>query len=91
MLHEQPITPDLCPDVNQVMTREEMFARFPEEHLLVVNPELDARQTVQKGLVVCHTKIRDLLAWKFDQLDPRPGRVATLFTGPTPPGMEFLL
>ena len=45
--------------MSEVMTREELEARFDSEWVLLEDPEVDEQSRVVRGRVVCHSKDRD--------------------------------
>jgi hypothetical protein len=77
------------PAVNEVLTREEIEARFDREWVLVGDPELDKDLEVVRGKVLWHSKDRDEVYQK--SIDLRPKRGAFLYIGPWPENMEYVL
>lgn len=64
----------------EIMTAEEIYARFESEWVVVNNPEVDANQVVQRGEVLWHGKDRGELHSVAMALEP-PVNVAILYTG----------
>jgi hypothetical protein len=76
--------------MNAVLTREEIDARFPDEWILVVDPETGPDLMVRSGTVVAHSRDRDEVYRKALELKPK--RSAVWFNGnPVPPGTAVLL
>ena len=68
--------------MSEVLTLEEIQTRYPGEWVLVGEPETDDALRVQRGTVIHHSPDRDEVYRRAVEL--RPGRFATLFTGPFP-------
>ncbi|MEX2175983.1 MAG: hypothetical protein WD872_16595 [Pirellulaceae bacterium] len=62
---------------------------FPEQWVLVVDPQTDAALEVQAGRIAWHGTVRDEGYRVIAELKPR--RFAVLFTGNDPQGMEYML
>jgi hypothetical protein len=75
--------------MNDILSTEEIFARYPSEWVLLGDPQTDERLQVLSGEVLCHSKDRDEVYRKAVELRPR--RFATLFTGSLPPGTAVLI
>ena len=75
--------------MNQVMTRAEIEAQFPDEWVLIDEPLKDQYQHVQGGRVLCHSKDRDEVYRQAIAL--RLARSAVLYTGTLPEGMVVIL
>jgi len=76
--------------MSQVMTRAEIDAQFPDEWVLVVDPETGPDQSVRSGVVVAHSKDRSEVHRKA--LETRARYIAIWFNGdPIPAGMKVLL
>lgn len=73
----------------EVLTLEEINARFPSEWVLIADPEVDKHLRVLRGRVVCHSKDRDEVDRKAIEL--RPKHAAYLYTGTMPEGTEMVL
>jgi hypothetical protein len=75
--------------MNEVMSRAELANLYPDEWILMVDPE-PGNDTNCRGRVVAHGKDKAELLRKAKEL-PIPRHVAIFFTGPpTPPGMKVL-
>jgi hypothetical protein len=72
-----------------VLSVKEIYKRFPDEWILLSDPDVDRYQQVKRGKLVYHSKDRDEVYQKAIQLRLRHS--ATLFTGGPPEDMEFLL
>ena len=57
--------------MNELLRYEEMKARFPDEWVLVGDPETDESLQVLSGMVLWHTKDRDELYRKAIELQPK--------------------
>jgi hypothetical protein len=75
--------------MNDILTTEEVYARYPSEWVLLGDPQTDERLQVLSGEVLWHSRDRDEVYRKAVELRPR--RFATLFTGSIPPGTAVLL
>jgi hypothetical protein len=73
----------------EILTLAEINARYPDEWVLVVDPEVDEHLNVLRGQVAFHSRDRDEVDRKALQL--RPKSSAFIFTGRTPEGMVFAL
>ncbi len=62
-----------------VLTIEQIRARYPSEWVLLADPKTGRSQEVRRGRVLWHSKDRDELYRKA--LELRPKHSATLFTG----------
>lgn len=71
-------------EMSELMTREEIEARFPDEWIFVVDPENDSHNILIRGVVRCHSKDRDKVDRFALGMSPRPKRSAFLFTGTVP-------
>lgn len=65
--------------MNEVMSLQEIKARFQSEWVLVEEPETSASLEVRKGKVLWHSKDRDEVYRKAREL--RPKHSAILYTG----------
>ena len=74
---------------NEVLTLADIQARFPSEWVLIEDPEVDEHLEIIQGPVVWHSKDRDEVYQKA--IDLRPKSAATLYTGPWPENMEYVL
>jgi len=76
--------------MNEVLTRAEITKRFPNEWILVIDPETGPDLMVRSGTVVAHSADRDAVYRRAIEL--RPKRSAVWFNGdPVPPGTVVLL
>ncbi len=75
--------------MDELMTRDEIEARFPSEWVLVADPQLDEQGEVVRGRVVFHSKSRDEIDRKDIELRPRSA--AYLFTGRLPADAVVIL
>jgi hypothetical protein len=73
----------------EILTLDEMKARFDSEWVLVVDPEVDEQLRVVRGKVAYHSKNRDELDRKMIEL--RPKSSATLYTGKMPDNTAIVL
>jgi hypothetical protein len=75
--------------VAEMLTLDEMKARFQSEWVLVGDPVEDESLEVIRGLVLFHSPSADETYRKAAEL--RPGNFATVFTGEIPDDAEFAL
>jgi hypothetical protein len=75
--------------MDEILTVEEMKARYPDEWVIIGDPETDEHLHVLSGRVLCHSKDRDEVGRYA--MTHRPKRFASLYLGEPPPGMEFVL
>jgi hypothetical protein len=61
------------------LTKDEIYSRFPNEWILLKDPDLGPADEVLGGTLVCHTKDRDEL-WR-EAMARRPGDFAVFYTG----------
>jgi hypothetical protein len=73
----------------QRMTVEEIRKQFPDEWILLADPETGEGQHVISGELLFHSPSRDELYAKAVEL--RPKHSAVLFTGKIPKGTAILL
>jgi hypothetical protein len=66
--------------MDEVLTIEEIKQRFPDEWVLIENPQTNEFQQVVAGRVRHHEKDRDAVYRKAGEL-PRPVKVAVRYTG----------
>jgi hypothetical protein len=69
--------------VDEILTRDEIYARCPCEWVLLKDPETDEALHVLRGRVLLHGKDRDQLYGTAADL--RPGRFAIFYTGDVAP------
>lgn len=75
--------------MDNIMTVEDMRARFESEWVLVENPQTNDALEVLKGKILHHSKDRDEVYRKAIAL--RPKRSAIVYTGEIPEDMEVAL
>jgi len=75
--------------MEQRMTVEEMWARFPDEWIFIEDPRTDKSLELLSGKVVHHSKDRDEVYRKA--VARRPKRSAFLYTGDIPGGTAVVL
>lgn len=76
--------------MSEFMTRAEIEVRFPDEWILVIDPDIGPDHFVRSGVVLAHSKDRD----EIDRMAIKaPARhIAVWFNGdPIPAGMKVLL
>jgi len=66
--------------MNEVMTAEEINARFVSEWVLVGDPETEENLMLKRGTVLWHGKDKAEMYRKIDEL-PRPLNLALHYTG----------
>jgi hypothetical protein len=76
--------------VGEVLTIEEIYAKYPDEWVLIDRPEIDEYQRVRRGQVVFHSPDRDAVYAKSLEL-PVPRSAAVRFTGKPKPGHVLIL
>ncbi len=76
--------------MREEMTIEEIYARFPDEWVLIDQPETDEHQRVRRGHVVFHSPDRDAVDAKSLEM-PVPRHAAVRFTGKPKPGHILIL
>ena len=75
--------------MNEILTIQEIEAKFPSEWVLVENPETNAALQVKRGKVLWHSKDRDEVYRKARELQPKHS--AFLYTGEIPEDMAIVL
>jgi hypothetical protein len=75
--------------MGEVLTLAEIETQFPDEWILVEDPETNDALEIQSGRVVCHSKNRDEV-YRF-AVARRPARFATLWTGTWPEDTAIIL
>ena len=75
--------------MQEIMTLHEMQSRFEAEWVLVEDPEFDEQSQVVRGKVIFHSKSRDELDEKDQEL--RPKSAAYLYTGAIPENTAIAL
>ena len=76
--------------MGEMMTAEEINARFESEWVLVADPETGENLTVTRGRVLWHGKDKSQLH-NFVRDIERPFSLAVLYTGKLPKDQEFML
>ncbi len=76
--------------MGEVMTMKEIEARFPEEWILIDQPETDQYSRVLRGRVVFHSPDRDAVYAKALEL-PTPRHIAFHCTKKRKPGVAYIL
>lgn len=75
--------------MSEVLTLDELTARYPDEHLLLVDFANNEFGQVIAGRVLCHNKALDEM---YRQAIPlRPKRSAHVFTGTIPDDIVYCL
>lgn len=74
----------------ELMTREEMARRYPEEWVLVLDPEPDDDQPFERGKVIFHSPHRQEITPHATTL-PKPARISVFFLGDPTRGLPVLL
>ena len=59
--------------MDEVMTIEEINARFKDEWVLLEDPETDEQLRIMRGKLLCHSKDRDELTRKAQEVHPKHG------------------
>ena len=76
-------------EIGQILSLEEIFSLYPDEWVLIVNPELDEEFSVIRGEVLAHAKERDEI---YSKLSLRNGKsVAIEYTGSIPDNIAVML
>ena len=75
--------------MNELLSIDEMNARFDSQWVLVEDPEVDADLNIVRGKVVWHSKDRDEVYQKL--LELRPKSAATLYVGSMPADTAVVL
>ncbi|MEG3895882.1 MULTISPECIES: hypothetical protein [unclassified Microcoleus] len=76
-------------EIGQIMSLEEIFSLYPDEWVLIVNPELDEELNVIRGEVLAHATERDEI---YSKLSLRDGKsVAIEYTGSIPDNIAVML
>jgi hypothetical protein len=76
--------------MGELLTIEEIEARFPDEYILIDQPEHDESGRITRGRVVSHGSNRDEVYGKALDI-PSPRHVAFHSTKKRKPGMAYLL
>ena len=75
--------------MSEVLTMDELKARYPDEHLLLVDYETNEFGQVIGGRVLCHSKDAEEM-WR-QGIALRPKRSAHVFTRTTPDETIYIL
>ena len=76
-------------EIGQIMSLEEIFSLYPDEWVLIVNPELDEEFSVIRGEVLAHATERDEI---YSKLSLRNGKsVAIEYTDSIPDNLAVML
>jgi len=75
--------------MDDILTIEEINARFADEWVLLVDFETDEQDRLRRGRVACHSTDRDVMYRRAIEL--KAPRMASHFTGKRKPGMVYLL
>jgi hypothetical protein len=75
--------------MDEILTLAEIESQYEAEWALLDQPQTNERREVQAGKVLYHSKDRDEVYWKAEEL--RPKRFAVFFTGSIPEGWEVVL
>ncbi|WP_445248645.1 hypothetical protein [Microcoleus sp. OTE_8_concoct_300] len=76
-------------EIDPIMSLEEIFSLYPDEWVLIVNPELDEEFSVIRGEVLAHATERDEI---YSKLSLRKGKsVAIEYTGSIPDNIAVML
>ena len=74
----------------KVMTRSEIEVQFPDEWVLVIDPDVGPDQVVRSGTLLAHSKDRDEIDRRAIEAPAR--HIAVWYNGdPFPPGVKVLL
>lgn len=76
--------------MSRVMTKEQIYAEFKDEWVLIQDPVTDESLNIIEGNVVFHGKDRGEMYSKIGELAV-PRYIATLYTGKTPSGKVMVL
>lgn len=82
-------TQNECAGTNEILTVKEIEDRYPSGWVLIEDPEVDEQLDVIRGRVIWHSADRDGVDRKM--LELRPKSPATLYTGPWPEDMVYVL
>ncbi|MEG4303792.1 hypothetical protein [Microcoleus sp. D3_18a_C4] len=76
-------------EIGKIMSLEEIFSLYPDEWVLIVNPQLDEELNVIRGEVLAHATERDEI---YSKLSLRKGKsVAIEYTGSIPDNIAVML
>ncbi|MEG3939208.1 MULTISPECIES: hypothetical protein [unclassified Microcoleus] len=75
-------------EISKILSLEEIFRLYPDEWVLIVNPELDEELNVIRGEVLAHATERDEI---YSKLSLRNGKsVAIEYTGSIPDNIAVI-
>ena len=77
------------PENEEILTLEEIQQRYPDEWVLIVEPEIDKYLNVVRGKVLAHSPDRDEAYSQFPLAKGKP--VAIEYTGPIPDDLAVML
>lgn len=86
---EEIVSQEQHPQMSELMTREEIERRFPDEWIYVVDPEFDEHMRVVRGVVKSHSK--DPAEVDRVAVSLRPTSSAAFFAAVTPNNEMFML
>jgi hypothetical protein len=75
--------------LTDLMTIDEIVAKFPSEWVLIGEPQTDNHQRLLSGRVLFHSPDRDEVDQRLMEL--RPSRFAFRYLGSMPENLELLL
>jgi hypothetical protein len=76
-------------EIGKILSLEKIFSLYPDEWVLIVNPELDEEFSVIRGEVLAHSTERDQI---YSNLSLRNGKsVAIEYTGSIPDNIAVML
>ncbi len=75
--------------VGEYMTKEEIYAQFDSEWIVLSDPVMENYQ-VKGGILVAHGKDRDAVYDKMSEI-PIPRSIATMYTGKIPKGTAVVI
>jgi hypothetical protein len=75
--------------MEEILTIEQIEARFPSEWVLIGEPRTDERQHLMEGKVLFHAEDRDEVDRKL--LELRPSRFALRYFGTMPENSAIIL
>ena len=81
--------PHEVPKMLEWMTEEEWIHRFPDEFVLVIDPDFDEQKGLQSGFVAYHGEEQDSMFREARRLGPK--YCSFTFTGNGPEKVEYLL
>ena len=75
--------------VGEFMTKEEIYAQFDSEWVVIADPVIE-HYDVKGGILVAHGKNRDEVYDRISEI-PVPRHFATMYTGKIPEGTVVML